>query len=366
MLHETTRVCADSLLEFVLKCIVAFIVQENIPLVEVTPLQKISSITSIPCVVGSDLNPIHDCKICDGPLGNDKHRNTKPPCPVLNSDPRDSALEEVMEDAGNKCLTLKSTTGLRVPAPLQAAKETLTEYEKERMENVRRNQLFLKNLGIDTMKETLKRNASVAKPKRAYRKIRPSPELPLRRSTRMQGLPPQNSGSQQSNHPGSKSCADEAELREDSFPNCENLKDKQYSRRWNTQVERASFNEYMCGANLDTGRRVETSIDWSDLVGYQTLPGFLLDPHLTRIYTMDLASFDDGRRSLLAAGGHKGQISLFGTSMDSHLEPNSESGSTSADGLVERRHLLSWKGGGGWISQVQFLSQQPQVSLQIS
>ena len=55
-----------------------------------------------------------------------------------------------------------------------------------------------------------------------------------------------------------------------------------------------------------------------------------------------------GHRALLSAGGHQGQIAIFGTNMitqDSNCSEIDESGS-----------LMSWKGGNGWISGVKFIT----------
>jgi hypothetical protein len=90
---------------------------------------------------------------------------------------------------------------------------------------------------------------------------------------------------------------------------------------------------------------------------------------------MDFAPIADQRTALLAAGGHNGRIAVFGIESGMCARPSTETKEVEASGpMVSSKEespdeacepLLSWKGSSGWISQVHFLSQQPQVNMQI-
>ncbi|CAK9862266.1 unnamed protein product [Sphagnum jensenii] len=152
---------------------------------------------------------------------------------------------------------LKSSKGRRIPALSEPPEAIMTDYEREREENIRRNALIMEKLGISGAKENLEKVVSVRK-------------------------------------------------------------------QLNTSVE----------AN------------------------------------MDFAPIADRRTALLAAGGHNGRIAVFGIESGMCARPSTEIKEVEAAGpIVSSKEespdeacepLLSWKGSSGWISQVHFLSQQPQ------
>jgi len=79
----------------------------------------------------------------------------------------------------------------------------------------------------------------------------------------------------------------------------------------------------------------------------------VFDGELSRIYSAEFSSTS----ALLAAGGHQGRVAVYGVKMDKRGEKtseneNDETGSNGGD------VLFSFRAHGGWVSQVQFFSDQ--------
>lgn len=89
----------------------------------------------------------------------------------------------------------------------------------------------------------------------------------------------------------------------------------------------------------------------------------LLDPYLTRIYTMDVGVFRGQCSGLLAAGGSKGRMAVFSL-RGSEAWGTSKLGRFSDDDDAEgtsKAPLLAWSVDSSWISQVIFLPSQFKV-----
>ncbi len=259
---------------------------------------------------------------------------------------------------GGALTMLKSSKGRRIPALPEPPEAIMTDYEREREENIRRNALIMEKLGISGAKESLEKVVSVrkqvCKPRNKASNLTPAP---LRRSLRKQGISPSDLSAEEL----------KGEKNEESREECDaELEEVMY--------DDSSIVKYKCGGNLGDGLiPMTSSMNWSDLGGFCLMPNTFLDRNLTRIYTMDFAPIADRRTALLAAGGHNGRIAVFGIESGMCARPSTETKEVEAAGpIVSSKEespdeacepLLSWKGSSGWISQVHFLSQQPQVNM---
>lgn len=68
----------------------------------------------------------------------------------------------------------------------------LSEYEKQRLEHIRRNQEYMARLGIFTLVESEKKDQEAKKPRK--KRAKREPTLPTRRSTRLKGAKPEYTG----------------------------------------------------------------------------------------------------------------------------------------------------------------------------
>ncbi|KAJ7533464.1 hypothetical protein O6H91_13G050500 [Diphasiastrum complanatum] len=260
----------------------------------------------------------------------------------------DSAKRDVAESyGGDPCMQLEREKSRRVAAPLQALEAPITDYEIERADNIRKNSMFLQKLGISSTVASIGR-ASYHHPRyKPKNKVNILPNIPLRRSSRINELST-NSSKEQS--------LDGGLMLESSSE---------------TIIEPISYDDssvwvYTCGNDMvSTNVTSWCSIDMElEIKGFQSLSRYLYDPSLTRIYSMDVACVERSDRALLAAGGHQGRMAVFGTHIgcNSHFQGDYASSKTDleANASLEILPLLSWKGCKGWISQVKFLSEQPQ------
>lgn len=282
--------------------------------------------------------------------------------PVVVNLNNDQIIEKVSV-ANKKAKAIKHPPQICVP---------LSAYELERLERIRKNQEYLISLGIQQgAKSSISEKKKISSKKKSNENRVQT--LPVRRSSRIRGIV---EGGDQT--------------------------DKEIGKLDGTHIEGgivveggtdsvfyddSSVLKYMCEENSSKDGSTEGFI-WSPagmeqtvavavggvdgvdekenlertLAGFKVVQGFLQDSALSKIYSMDIARRN---RSLLAAGGHQGRIAVFpfenqteecGTS---HSE--SQYGAESHMGMEEDssvQPLVSWKAGRGWISQVQFLSEQ--------
>jgi hypothetical protein len=295
-----------------------------------------ASPVKLPCYNGSKVNQLYSDDKPDG-LAKMQHRKVR---------------------NGGVLTMLKSSKGRRIPALPEPPEPIMTDYEREREENIRRNALIMEKLGISGAKESLEKAVSVCKQVcKPRNKVSNLPPVPLRRSLRKQGISPADLSAEEL----------KGEKNEESREECDaELEEVMY--------DDSSVVKYKCGGYLGDGLIPTTSsMNWSDLGGFHLMPNTFLDHNLTRIYTMDFVPIADQRTALLAAGGHNGRIAVFGIESGMCARPSNETKEVEAIGpIVSSKEespdeasepLLSWKGSCGWISQVHFLSQQPQVNM---
>eukprot|EP01018_Ginkgo_biloba_P021314 Gb_13014 [translate_table: standard] len=209
----------------------------------------------------------------------------------------------------------------------------MTDYEREREENIRKNKEYLQNLGIATAVERLKKPPPRPKPKSAI----PPLTLPLRRSTRRR--------------PSTEISVEISDARnsgEDRSPDPNPI-----------QYDDSSVLKYMCSSTEGHSISASANNSGTNLVGFLHVGKELVDPALKRIYSVDVAVLNGTERALLAAGGHGGRISVYGTSI------------ASSDGMddsesVAEGPLMTWKGSVSWISAVRFLKQDSMLLLSSS
>lgn len=224
----------------------------------------------------------------------------------------------------------KKNTSPTAVDPLKVPPIPMTDYERERQENIRRNNEFFKTLGIVTPDERPR------KPPPSRPKIKspqtPQPAVPLRRSTRRLSSTEVEIPSQLS---------DDAEDRTTDLPTVE--------------YDDSSVLKYMCSAMSGDGACgfPSSATATPELVGFRRVGKALMHPRLTRIYAVDVAVLDRGSKALLAAGGHAGVISVYGT----HLEA-----AEACEDEVELP-LMTWKGSMSWISGLRFLKWGSMVQL---
>ncbi|KAF3793198.1 transport protein [Nymphaea thermarum] len=218
-----------------------------------------------------------------------------------------------------------------VPATSKAVSSTFattaaSDYELLREENIRRNQELLKKLGLASPINLLPTKPSISKPKPRPKSSAPisPPSVPLRRSARKRPQP-QPQSSEETDSPG------------------EPVKELQFEHScvYNYACKRICLRESVGGVS-SSGK----------FVGFEMVGRPLADPLLTRIYTVDVCAAGAGEpRALVAAGGHGGFISIFGTSMESCSHVDEEEDGEKVEAIEP---LMSWKSSRSWVSGVRF------------
>lgn len=213
-----------------------------------------------------------------------------------------------------------------------SSSDAAVEYERARLENIRRNRDFLLNLGISSRVQAPK--TDLQRQARRSPRAPPSTSLPLRRSARKRSF-----------------AGSSLELKEEE-------KIEPVEPPAPTYVD-SSVLQYTCeNASRDLSSILSSSIScYSPVSGFRITGKSLQSRSLTKIYTMDVRRVKDDK-VLVAAGGHGGIISVFGVDMiedddDAHCE-----------GTTEREiegPLLSWKASKSWISGVLFLEDNPML-----
>lgn len=219
------------------------------------------------------------------------------------------------------------------------AKSKTSQYELQRLENIRRNMEFLNSLGIE---KTHFGDASAAKKKK--KKRRPSKRrsaskpaaMPLRRSTRRHGLPPE---------PVSAAAAPPAEPSSEEEP---------------LVFDDSSVLKYTCdtthGSGSDQGVFARILRDDAKqkraepLVGVERLPVVYADSNLKKTYDMDFAQSDG--RLFLAAGGHQGRAAVFGLRGD-HADVGAQ-----IEDLEPVEPLLSFRAHRSWLAGTRFVQRE--------
>ncbi|KAL0923692.1 hypothetical protein M5K25_007759 [Dendrobium thyrsiflorum] len=197
-----------------------------------------------------------------------------------------------------------------------ASSNSTSDYERIRLETIRRNSDFLQKLGLASTPPAPKPQTRKRIPKT------PSlPSIPLRRSTRKRGPPPPPSD----------------DTDEPSLP-------------FDVEVVDSSVFRYACdGENHSSFVPLPSVSTFSaSIVGFKFVGSAFRDPSLTNIYTLD-ACFLEQERFLVAAGGHAGFISVYG----------GEGTAVEEDGT--QRPLMSWKGSRSWVSGVMFMERNPML-----
>lgn len=228
------------------------------------------------------------------------------------------------------------------------SKGKLTKYEKNRLQNVLRNQQFLQNLGINT-----KRNSVVRPLKKPWAKHSP-PEGPLRRSVREKILSRK------------KLLSDAGYTGGNAAFNLNPVSDREKCPLFKTYTCAADTSPFQCDDLI--------SVDWSNVVGFQNKET-LVDSSLDEISSMDHI-LTEGATGLLVAADSHSRFAVFETNSASNLTSGSIRVSTrlervAIEGDRKRASLCSWKRPegftfGGFVhSEIQFLSQQPQVLAQL-
>lgn len=224
---------------------------------------------------------------------------------------------------------------------VEAPEEELTEYEKARLQNVLRNQQFLQNLGVFTIKSALEVRSVPTKRPVTKHVHHPLGSTPLRRSIR-------------SKVPSRKNEFSDERI---AIPGV-----------INTLSGHSSLTTYMCATAAGSSSSQyhhgnSSSMDWSKVVGFRTLPESLVDRDLERITTMDILA--DG--GFLAVGDQRGRITLFDTNTSCSKSSYSlRSSEPINEEDFERPRLWSWyeweaRRSSYGTPEIQFVSQQPQV-----
>ncbi|CAA7399785.1 unnamed protein product [Spirodela intermedia] len=210
--------------------------------------------------------------------------------------------------------------------------DAAAEYERARLENIRRNRDFLLNLGISAGVEAPKPDLR----RQARRSLRapPSTSLSLRRSARKRPF-------------GSSSL----ELKEEE-------KIEPVEPPALTYVDSSVF-QYTCeNACRDLPSILSSSFScYSPASGFRITGKSLQSRSLTKIYTMDARCVNDNK-VLIAAGGHGGMISVFGVDM---IEDDDDARREGASEREIEGPLLSWKASKSWVSGVLFLEDNPML-----
>lgn len=255
----------------------------------------------------------------------------------------------------------------RVAASPTVVDDGMTAYERLREENIRRNNEILQSLGIGTVKAELERrgggNALSCAAPRVKSKI--PAKMPLRRSARVRAREQGDAteiGSILENLDGEDGTEEGAKPVAELLTYDESLVVR-YTCNWASSMSaEANVLSIQSETDASPGPAADhqdsrcSDVSNQEIIGFQHTGKHFIDSTLTRIYTMDTLFSGEGEAVLLAAAGHQGRISIYGASISSSV------GCEPCEGEVAP--LLSWKAGAGWISQVQFLSTQNQVSYQ--
>lgn len=207
-----------------------------------------------------------------------------------------------------------------------------SDYELLRQAKIRRNREFFQTLGIEAPPPST--SESNPKPKSKPLKPCPEPALPPRRSARKRLAQPP--------------CL------EQSAP-VEEFKVQEPDM---TYVESAVFRYSASGGNAPP--RTDSSKLGSPDSALKLVGETLGDARLAKIYTMDIVGLCP-KRLLVAAGGHGGFISVFGT------EVGEEDGKDHDDEEGEcSQALMCWKSSRSWVSGVSFVKGEPTLLISSS
>ncbi|KAH7433957.1 hypothetical protein KP509_07G094500 [Ceratopteris richardii] len=260
----------------------------------------------------------------------------------MNDQPSQSAWGSVTQET---LVKLKRGSGHRVSAPEVFSEPPLTAYEREREENILRNQHFMQKLGLTSSVLTVSRESALQPRMNKSRgkvteKVKPQ-LLPVRRSRRL--IQESIGRTQYKDEETVDQTTNDAPIEEDPV-----------------FYDDSSVLKYTCGEEVVniSSRYSEDFAKFGEanIIGFHPSDGGLQDKHLTRIYSMSVCFVSQCRRTLLAAGGHQGQIAVFGFASPLGSEEETASESDCSSNPVYREPLLSWKGSTGWISGVKFLS----------
>ncbi|GAB5364988.1 hypothetical protein AAMO2058_001017500 [Amorphochlora amoebiformis] len=200
----------------------------------------------------------------------------------------------------------------------------MSEYEKQRLENIRKNMEFLASLGIQKTHFGSKKSSKSALKKKSKSSKAPTPKLPLRRSSRRRGLPPERAQSM-SRQP-------EPEIEPESE---EEL-----------VFDDSSVVKYTCAAASQGSKLFDTERKAARITGVRRITHEPYeDPNLKKMYAIDFASFS--HQIYVAAAGHQGRVAVFGVS---------DRKSTEEEELSEP--LLSFRAHKSWIGGLKFISKK--------
>lgn len=190
-----------------------------------------------------------------------------------------------------------------------------SNYENQRLANIRNNQQLLASLGLLQPSAGIKRKRGASR-KSSKRKndTKNSSRMPLVATRKSKRL-----------HPGSK-----PEISSDTIPNVD-ISEREENPTVAYRYDDSSVLRYVASEEGSKMCKKEGAAgDWSG----RLLPQGegVVDDALKKIYSMDW------RNGLLLAGGHQGRVSVFGTRGE------------------EGEVLMSFKASRGWISSMQFVS----------
>lgn len=245
------------------------------------------------------------------------------------SEPSVFKRKQLQPDSNSEPPSKKNNRAITVD-PVKPSPPPMTDYEYQRQENIRRNNEFFKTLGIVTPGERPQKRPP-PRPKIKSPQI-PQPAVPLRRSKRW-------CSSTEIEAP--LEVFDDAEDRILDLPT--------------VQYDDSCVLKYMCSAMPEDKACgfPSSATATAELVGFRRVGKELMDPALTKIYTVDVAVLDGGSSVLLAAGGHAGGISVYGTRVEAAEACENET----------EQPLMTWKGCRSWISGVRLLKRGSMVQL---
>ena len=205
--------------------------------------------------------------------------------------------------------------------------DQLSAYEQMRLENIKRNEALLAQLGLHgataQLADRVERQKKPGKRKRAPKAIEPA--APTRRSSRKRGGGPV-AYTEEAMMAAAASAAAHAEAMEEAEAAVEEEVD----------YDDSSVVRYTCDASGDSseGASTDPGPSMGRIVGFRRRAaegelGGVYDSELSRTYSMRISRDN----SLLAAAGHGGRVSLFG------IHPQN----------AQEDPLLSWKAHKGWV-----------------
>jgi hypothetical protein len=242
------------------------------------------------------------------------------------------------------CYASADVAAVERDAPLPAG---LSTYERQRLENIARNNEVLASLGILGCAET----SACPQPKlrkRARNMAPPPRSAPTRRSSR--GLTP----GEDSNSPVAAIADDGARGEQDEAVETEVV-----------EFERSAVVRYALGA----ARRASEPSDVSATVlatsarpplGLRRLGGLreCVSTALARLYTLDVVALGQGGqhggcgRWLIAAGGEKGIVEVYGLRAQGADAGGAAAAARGGRGVVAAPALLSFEAHRGWVGGV--------------